>query len=111
MESYKPDTTFRLRPEQRARLISDINVDALEKLLQHVPPEGRGHLLSMFTQTEPGSNQQFQLTRIVGGDSTMNALLAEIWAPTWEAWGLEAIENAESSLPGRELRPCEAQRR
>ena len=68
-----------------------------------MPPEGRGHLLSMFTQTEPGSNQQFQLTRIVGGNSTMNALLAEIWAPTWEAWGLDAIENAESSLPGREL--------
>jgi len=103
MASNKPDPTFRLAAEQRANLIPNINVEALEQLLRYVPPEARGHLLDLFTQAQHGQNQQFQLTRIVGGDSTMNALLAEIWAPTWEAWGLDAIETAESPLPGREL--------
>jgi hypothetical protein len=34
----------------------------------------------------------------------MNALLAEVWAPTWEAMGPEAIEKDDyNKLPGREI--------
>jgi hypothetical protein len=96
----------RLTASERANLVSHIDVDALERLLHYVAPEERGHLLHAFTRPPP--NQSFQMIAVIGGDpernAAMNALLAEIWAPMWEAMGREAIESDEDyKLPGREI--------
>ena len=103
MSIHEPDLTFRLSADQRAKLVPNIDGDAVEKLLQHVEPDGRDHFLAMFTRPEPGKNQAFQVVGSVGGDSTMNDLLEQIYAPTWIAWGADEIEHSDSRLPGREL--------
>lgn len=94
---------FVLTPAQRSRLVPNINVDSLERFLQIAgeTAEGRLALMQFFTQT-PGQNQSFQLVGPVN-DPTLKALLDEIYAPTWEAWGADAIAHSESRLPGREL--------
>jgi hypothetical protein len=102
----EPDGTFHLSADDRAGLISHIDVDALERLLQRLMPPEREHFLKMFTNPPP--NQSFELIKVIGGDpaetSMMNALLDEIWAPVWELFGPEAIEDWDDSpLPGREL--------
>ena len=95
---------FVLTPEQRSRLVPNINVDSLQRFLQVVAKnaEERNAFLQFFSQT-PGQNQSFQLIGPTNGDPSIMALLDEIWAPTWESWGLDAIAHSESRLPGREL--------
>jgi hypothetical protein len=101
MATRSTDAAFRLTAEQRAKLIPNIDVDALERLLQRTSSAERTFLLHMFTQPEPG--ESYRIMGNHGGDATTNALLDEIWAPTWVALGAEAIENSDSKLPGREL--------
>lgn len=95
---------FVLTPEQRSRLVPNINVDSLQRFLQVAAEnaEERNALLQFFSQV-PGQNQSFQLVGPTNGDPFIKALLDEIWAPTWESWGLDAIAHSESRLPGREL--------
>ena len=94
---------FVLTPEQLSRLVPHINVDALQRFLQIAGKnaEERNTLLALFTQA-PGQNQSFQMVGSVS-DPTLEALLDEIYAPTWEAWGADAIAHSESRLPGREV--------
>lgn len=93
-----------LTPEQRSRLVPNINIDALQRFLRVAAKsaEERNALLQFFSQV-PGQNQSFQLIGPTNGDPSMKALLDEIWAPTWESWGLDAIAHSESRLPGREI--------
>jgi hypothetical protein len=109
MSSKKHDLTFHLTPDQRATLIPHIDVDALERLLQYLAPEEHALVLWAFTRQR---NQSFKMLRVSGDgeDSAMkNALLEEIWAPTWEYLGMEAIERSEQEdtgeypLPGRTI--------
>jgi len=92
---------FAITPEQRSRLVPNINVDSLERFLQIAgkSAQERDALMQFFMQT-PGHN--FYLMGPVS-DPTLRELLDEIYAPTWEAWGADAIANSESPLPGREL--------
>lgn len=94
---------FVLTPDQRSRLVPNINVDALERFLRIAgeTAEDRLALMQFFTQT-PGQNQSFHIVGPVN-NPTLQALLDEIYAPTWEAWGADAIAHSESRLPGREL--------
>jgi hypothetical protein len=103
MSIQQPDSTFRLSADQRAKLVPKIDADAVEKLLQYTEPEGRDHMLMMFTRPEPGTNQSFQVIGTIDGDSMMNDLLDQIYAPTWIAWGADEILHSDSRLPGREL--------
>jgi hypothetical protein len=98
-------THFVLTAEQRSRLIPNIDVDALQRFLQIAAQtdEGRLGLLQMFSQ---GRNQGFEIIGTVGeptGNSALKALLDEIYAPTWEAMGVDEIARSDSPLPGREL--------
>ena len=94
---------FAITPEQRSRLVPNINVDSLQRFVQIAGnnTEERNALIQLFTQG-PGQNQSFQMIGPVS-DPTLEGLLDEIYAPTWEAWGADAIANSESPLPGREL--------
>lgn len=94
---------FVLTPEQRSRLVPNINVESLQRFIQIAGKnaEERNALLQLFSQV-PGQNQSFQMVGPVT-DPTLKALLDEIYAPTWEAWGADAIAHSESKLPGREL--------
>ncbi|MEO8620545.1 MAG: hypothetical protein ABI625_05730 [bacterium] len=101
--SDDPAKPFALTPEQRSRLAPNINADSLERFLQIAGKnaEERNTLLQLFSQAQ-GRNQSFHIVGPVS-DPTLKALLDEIYAPTWEAWGADAIANSESRLPGREL--------
>jgi hypothetical protein len=98
------DQSFVLTAEQRSRLIPNIDVDALQRFLRvaATDAEERNALLQLFSQ-QPGVNQWFQVIGTTSSDPSITALLDEIWAPTWEAWGLDAIEHSDAKLPGREL--------
>jgi hypothetical protein len=96
----------RLTENERADLISHIDVDALERLLHYFASDERDQMLRVFSTPTPG--QSFQMIKVIGGEpernAAMNALLAEVWAPTWEAMGPEAIEKDDyNKLPGREI--------
>ncbi|MEO7085331.1 MAG: hypothetical protein ABI442_13650 [Gemmatimonadaceae bacterium] len=93
-----------LTPEQRSRLVPNIDVEALQRFLESAStnPEERNFLLQLFTQ-QPGQNTSFQPIGPPGADPSIIALLGEVWAPTWEAWGADAIEHSDSRLPGREI--------
>ncbi len=96
-------TRFVLTPDQRSRLVPNINVDSLQRFVQIAGKntEERNALIQLFTQG-PGQNQSFQMIGPVS-DPILEGLLDEIYAPTWEAWGADAIAHSESRLPGREL--------
>lgn len=97
-------SSFVLTAKERSRLVPNINVDALQRFLQiaAASSEERAALLQMFS-TQPGQNTSFQLVGATHVDPQLKSLLDEIWAPTWEAWGPDAIARSESKLPGREI--------
>jgi hypothetical protein len=106
MTERLPDLNFRLSAEQRHRAISGIDVDALERLLQRLPSAERDVVLSSFLRATPGTRQAPRMIGIAGStDPGIAALFEEVWAPTWEHWGPEAIEKEVSQfpLPGREI--------
>jgi hypothetical protein len=94
---------FVLTPDQRSRLIPNINVDSLEHFLEIAGETAEDRLaLMQFFMRSPGQNLSFELVGPVN-DPTLQALLDQIYAPTWEAWGADAIAHSESRLPGREI--------
>ena len=95
---------FLLTAEQRSRLVPNINVEALQRFreLAGTNAEERTAFLQLFSQHR-GQNASFQLVGAVAANPQIKALLDEIWAPTWEAWGPEAIEHSDATLPGREI--------
>jgi hypothetical protein len=95
---------FLLTAEQRSRLVPNINVDALQRFLEIAGKnaEERNVLLQLFSE-HPGQNASFQLVGTVAANPQIKALLEEIWAPTWEAWGPDAVEHSDATLPGREI--------
>jgi hypothetical protein len=101
--SFGEKPLIRLSAAQRAKLVPDIDVDALERFLQHVATtsEDRDALLRTFTQGKP--NRSVQLLGTADDDPTIRALLDEVWAPTWIKLGPDAIAHSDSRLPGREL--------
>ncbi|HET6680049.1 MAG TPA: hypothetical protein VFG84_02535 [Gemmatimonadaceae bacterium] len=95
---------FVLTPEQRSRLVPNIDIDALERFLWIAgkTDDERSALLQVFMQ-QPGHNTSFQVIGTTASNPTIEALLARIYAPMREACGGDAIANSESRLPGREL--------
>lgn len=49
-----PDRDFRIGTEDRARIVPDVDADALERLLSMVRPERRAELLKAFQYPKPG---------------------------------------------------------
>lgn len=101
MRLAMPDASFRLTPQERARIRTGFDVDALERLLAAVVPGVRPEILEDFLIPERGSQDVSLLVRM--GDPALQPLLDEVWAPMWELMGPDAIEKETADFPGREL--------
>lgn len=75
-----PDPSFHLKPEQRALVRPGFDVDALERLLASIIPEGRMVLLKGFQVPDPGQPAPMV---VMIGDPTLKPLLDEVWLPMW----------------------------
>jgi hypothetical protein len=100
------DESFRLDVETRARVAPQFDLDALERLLQHLDAPGRGlvldeFLLPQYRTNAPGRNEW----RILKGftDPVLNELLAEVWQPFWDTQPDEMLTVPHSQYPGQEL--------
>jgi hypothetical protein len=102
MSPNQSEPEFRLSKAHRATLKPGIDTDALEQLLQRMPADAREQILATFQQPVPGSGMSITPIGIVGDDEVQE-LLARVWAPSWEALGLEQIDKVDLGLPGREI--------
>lgn len=101
----QPDPTFRLTPEERASVRPGFDVDALERLLAAVEPEVRPILLRDFQQPKPGDLKpgEFVTPPVRMGDPALQPLLDEIWAPAWERFAPDLLDDDSLHYPGKEL--------
>lgn len=84
-----PDPSFRLTPAQRALVRPGFDVNALERLLASIIPEGRMLVLKGFQFPAPG---QASPMVVEIGDPALKPLLDEVWLPMWQN-DLEALKN------------------
>jgi hypothetical protein len=100
------DETFRLNAATRAQIAPGFDVDALERLLQHLDVLGRpvvldGFLLPEYRRYAPAPNQWWTLKGFI--DPVLNELLAEVWQPFWDTQPDEMLADPYSPYPGREV--------
>ena len=95
----RQDVTFRLTEAQRQQVRPGFDVDALERLLAHVPAERRDSLFVTFTA--PTGNEVRELWYL--GDPALQELLEVVWAPMWDRIPTEVIEADKSERPGKRL--------
>jgi hypothetical protein len=99
----RPEAAYRLLPEDRARVQRGFDVDALERLLQHVRPDMRQEILAHFQVHDAPNRNYGQLVQF--HDPQLQAILEEIWAPMWNevnATDQQIQENAYG-FPGRDI--------
>jgi hypothetical protein len=95
-----PDTDFALSTEDRERVQSAYDVEALEEFLQWVRPEYRHDLLPNFQYGDYPAPHPGMLTRI--SVPKLQELLEKVWAPYWEVYGTESeILGEVADSPGR----------
>lgn len=100
------DESFRLDAVTRDRIAPGFDIDALERLLQHLDPTSRTFVLDEFLLPQyranaPGPGQW----RVLKGftDPVLNDLLAEVWQPFWDTQSDEMLAEPGSQYPGQEL--------
>lgn len=93
------DVTFRLTDAQRDQVRPGFDVDALERLLAHVPAERRDSLFVTFTI--PTGNEVRELWYL--GDPALQELLEVVWVPMWDRVPTQVIEADKSERPGKRL--------
>lgn len=115
-----PDFAYRLTSSERARVLKSYDADALERLLQNVRSEERAAILRQYVQPRDGeggapskaSTKQGTLEGgtikdvevVMGfGDPVLDDLLAEVWAPFWDALPADVLDREDTEgIPGRE---------
>lgn len=100
------DETFRLDAATRGRVAPGFDVDALERLLQHLDVLTRPLVLDEFLLPEhrsnpPTPNQWWTLKAFT--DPVLNELLAEVWQPFWETQSDAMLADPYSQYPGQEM--------
>jgi len=100
------DKTFCLDPATRGHVAPGFDVDALERLLQHLEPLSRalaldGFLLPEYRAYPPAPNTWSMLKGFT--DPVLNDLLAEVWQPWWDTQPDGMLADPSSHYPGREL--------
>jgi hypothetical protein len=93
------DAGFRLTEVQRQQVRPGFDLDALERLLAHVPAERRDSLFVAFSA--PQGNEVRELWYL--GDPALQELLEQVWAPVWDRVPLSVIEADKSERPGKRL--------
>jgi hypothetical protein len=96
------DPAYRLSEADRAKLLPDFDVEALERLLGMTRPERRQDILKYFQVRENGERLGH-----LGGleDPELQKVLEEVWAPLWDAVGATDAD-IEANLygwPGRDV--------
>jgi hypothetical protein len=99
LEKVERDPSFRLTDDERQQMRRFFDLDALERLLAHLPPDGREEVLRCFRI--PLNNQTYELWYI--GDPELQEMLEEVWAPMWERRTAEEIEADDTDRPGKRL--------
>lgn len=95
-----PDRDFRLSAEERARIVPDVDPEALERLLGMVRPDVRAEMLKMFQYPAPGEDFGYLFEF---NDPELQAVLEEVWAPAWADASDELLERGGLPHPGREV--------
>jgi hypothetical protein len=100
------DETFRLDAATRGRVAPGFDVDALERLLQHLDIRTRPLVLDEFLlpehrSTPPAPNEWRTLKGFT--DPVLNELLAAVWQPFWETQSDAMLADPYSQYPGQEL--------
>ena len=95
-----PDPSFRLSPEERARVPKVWDVDALERLLGMMPPEAREEMYRSFLPPEPGLLFNFLVEL---RHPKLQAALEEVWVPYWDGYTDEEMDREPDYMPGRVL--------
>lgn len=93
------DAGFRLTELQRRQVRPGFDLDALERLLAHVPAEHRDSLFLAFRA--PRGNEVRELWYL--GDPALQELLEQVWAPQWDRVPLAVIEADQSERPGKRV--------
>jgi hypothetical protein len=99
LEKVERDPNFRLTDADRQQLRRFFDLDALERLLSHVPSERRPEILQAFQI--PTDNEVRELWYL--GDPELQEMLEEVWAPFWQRMPLESVEADDSDRPGKRL--------
>ena len=97
----EPDLTYRLSPEDVARVVPGFDVDALERLLRRIRADMRGAILREFQLPAPGEPDPGGISAFT--EPVLNPLLEEVWATMWEEEPDEFLAEGASSMPGRTL--------
>ena len=100
LRAVVPDSGFRLDAEERARVVPDVDPDALERLLGMVRADVRAEMLRMFQY--PASGERFGYL-FEFSDPELQAVLEEVWAPAWEDAPDEILDQGGLPHPGREI--------
>jgi|GEM_PF-950094 len=95
-----PDRDFRLSAEERAKVVPDVDPDALERLLRMVRQDVRTEMLQTFQFPAPGERFGYLFEF---DDPQLQAVLEEVWAPAWETVPDEVLEKGGLPHPGREV--------
>lgn len=102
-----PDRAYRIDADERPRLQSGVDADALERLLQYFPAESRASHLEMFSVRRIVDDPHGRppdittLTRI--SEPIMQNLLEEVWQPYWSSLSDAELAQALGGPPGLEL--------
>jgi hypothetical protein len=95
-----PDHDFRISAENRAKIVPDVDPDALERLLQMVRRDIRMEMLKTFQYPAPGEHFGYLFEF---EDPQLQAVLEEVWAPAWEDVPDEILQKGGLPHPGREI--------
>jgi hypothetical protein len=95
-----PDSDFRLTAEDRAKIVPDVDPDALERLLGMVRRDIRAEMLKFFQYPTPGEDLGYLFEF---EDPQLQAVLEEVWAPAWYDASDEMLEKGGYPHPGREV--------
>jgi hypothetical protein len=100
------DETFRLDAATRAHIAPGFDVDALERLLQHLEPVERPIVLDGFVLPEygvyaPAPNTWWTLKSFTS--PALNEFLAEVWQPFWDTQPDDVLAEPDSQYPGQDL--------
>ena len=100
------DESFRLDAATRAQIAPGFDIDALERLLQHLDAPSRSFVLDEFLLPDfrahaPRPNEW----RVLKGSTgpVINELLAEVWQPFWARQPDEILADPNAPYPGQEL--------
>jgi hypothetical protein len=96
-----PEVSYRLSPDERAKVIAGFDVDALERLLRRVRPDMRQEVLRQFQLPQPGNPVPLGITEFT--EAELNPLLEEVWATMWHDASDDFLAEGVSSMPGRSL--------